>query len=376
MSSKDDNVFAKESLMATDAGKEILRQAVFHSKGYKQFQYYKEKSEGEFPQFVKRFVSDLHRLIKNDQNPTATLASFISEAGATELSLESTKINDVKTRLSDLNFLTATVQRILNSNYVKMTYPVFHALFDGARSHYNLQINEENRNALIDGHIIAIDLSEPMDRIIDRDEDLEYLDYYRLLNPYILNLARAKISKCGEEVLQSFENGFKEAKVGQHVDYKLKMNPSLITDETMSECYKKYRAVIGTAGKNMSLCKQPLAEIFYLGMARAGESVGCGNEIEDSLKNGSIKIPSWPLYYAINTNDVRRSFQLTIKKSELYLEDARLALEMLPTNFEVSPFLEFLFLTVKHYNQFWYKQLSKADPFTSFEQKLSASIEN
>ncbi|MEM2760659.1 MAG: hypothetical protein QXW73_07720, partial [Nitrososphaerales archaeon] len=141
MSSKDDNVFAKESLMATDAGKEILRQAVFHSKGYKQFQYYKEKSEGEFPQFVKRFVSDLHRLIKNDQNPTATLASFISEAGATELSLESTKINDVKTRLSDLNFLTATVQRILNSNYVKMTYPVFHALFDGARSHYNLQIN-------------------------------------------------------------------------------------------------------------------------------------------------------------------------------------------------------------------------------------------
>ncbi|MEM2761159.1 MAG: hypothetical protein QXW73_10275, partial [Nitrososphaerales archaeon] len=210
----------------------------------------------------------------------------------------------------------------------------------------------------------------------DRDEDLEYLDYYRLLNPYILNLARAKISKCGEEVLQSFENGFKEAKVGQHVDYKLKMNPSLITDETMSECYKKYRAVIGTAGKNMSLCKQPLAEIFYLGMARAGESVGCGNEIEDSLKNGSIKIPSWPLYYAINTNDVRRSFQLTIKKSELYLEDARLALEMLPTNFEVSPFLEFLFLTVKHYNQFWYKQLSKADPFTSFEQKLSASIEN
>lgn len=376
MSSKDENIFSKESLTTTDAGKDILKQAVFHGKGYKQFQHYKEKSEEEFPRFVKRFVSDLYTQIKNDQNPSATLSAFISEVGADELSLDDSKISNVKQRLLDLNTLTDTVQRILNSNYVKMTYPVFHALLDGANSYLNLQISEEIRNALIDGHIIAIDLSEPMDRIIDRDEDLDYLDDYKLINPYILNLARTKIGKCGEDVSKSFEQGFKDARIGQYVDYKLKMNPTSISGESMAECYKKYRAVMGTAGKNMALSRQPLAEIFYLGMARAGESVGCGNEIEDSLKNGAIKVPSWPLYYAINTNDVRKAFKLTIRKSDLYLEDARMALEMLPDNFETKPFLDFLFLTVKHYNQFWYNRLKKEDPFAGFEQKLSAIAKN
>lgn len=374
MSSKDENIFSKESLMTTEAGKEILKQAVFHSKGYKQFQHYKEKSEHEFPAFVKRFVSDLHSELKNDQNPSETLSTFISEVGANELVLESSKIDNVKARLLDLDILTATVQRILNSNYVKMTYPVFHALSDGANSYLNFQISDDVRNALIDGHIIAIDLSEPMDRIIDRDEDLDYLDDYKLINPYILNLARNKISKCGEDVLKSFEQGFKDARAGQYIDYKLKMNPSSITDESMSECYKKYRAVMGTAGKNMALSKQPLGEIFYLGMARAGESVGCGNEIEDSLKNSSIKVPSWPLYYALNTDDVKKAFDLTMEKSNLYLQDAKIALEMLPDDFETKPFLDFLFLTVRHYNQYWYNQLKKADVFGTFKEKLSAIV--
>lgn len=376
MSSKDENIFSKESLMTTDVGKDILKQAVFHSKGYKQFQHYKEKSEEEFPKFVKRFVSDLYAQIKEDRDPSATLSTFISEVGANELLLESSKINYVKARLSDLNTLTDTVQRILNSNYVKMTYPVFHALLDGASSYLKLQVSEETRNALIDGHIIAIDLSEPMDRIIDRDEDLDYLDDYKLINPYILNLARSKISRCGEDVLKSFEQGFKDARTGQYMDYMLKVNPSSINDESMSECYKKYRAVMGTAGKNMALSKQPLAEIFYLGMARAGESVGCGNEMEDSLKNGAIKIPSWPLYYAINTNDVKKAFDLTIEKSNLYLKDAGIALEMLSDDFETKPFLDFLFLTVRHYNEYWYNRLKKADPFASFEQKLGAIMKN
>jgi hypothetical protein len=376
MSSKNENIFSKETLMTTEAGKDIIKQGMFHSKGYKQFQQYKEKSEAEFPEFVKRFVTDLYTEIKSDQNPNSTLSSFLSEVGADELVLESSKINDVKTRLSDLNTLTDRVKRILNSNYVKMTYPVFHALFEGANFYLKLNLSGESKNALIDGHIIAIDLSEPMDRIVDKDEDLEYLDDYKLMNPYILKIARTKIAKAGEVVLKSFEEGFKDARAGQYVDYKLKQKPSMISDENMAECYKKYRAVMGTAGKNMAMSKEPLGEIFYLGMARAGESVGCGNEIEDSLKNGMIKVPSWPLYYAINTNNVKKAFDLTIKKSNLYLEEARIALEMLPDDFETKPFLDFLFLTVKHYNQFWYNELRKADPFNGFEQKLSAIIKN
>lgn len=362
--------------MTTEAGKEILKQAVLHSKSYKQFQHYKEKGEAEFPGFLKRFVTDLYSQIKNDDNPASTLAAFIEEVGANELYLETSKITDVKARLLDLKTLTGRVRQILNSNYVKMTYPVFHALLDGANSYLKLQLSTELKDELIDGHIIAIDLSEPMDRILDKDEDLEYLDDYKLMNPYILNIARMKISKAGNAVLKSFEQGFKDAVVGQYVDYKLKLEPSSITDEKMIECYKKYRAVMGTAGKNMALSKEPLAEIFYLGMARAGESVGCGNEIEDSLKNSFIKVPSWPLYYAINTNDVKKAFELTMRKSDLYLEDASVALEMLPDDFETKPFLDLLFLTVRHYTQFWYNELNEANPFDSFEKKLSAIVKN
>ena len=64
------------------------------------------------------------------------------------------------------------------------------------------------REDLVEGHILAIDLSEPMDRIVDKDEDLEYLDDYRLMNPYILQIAREKIKRGGEIVLQEFEDGF------------------------------------------------------------------------------------------------------------------------------------------------------------------------
>lgn len=289
MSSKDENIFSKEALATTSAGKEIMKQALLRSKSYKQFQHYKELAESEFAAFANRFVSALHAEMKSDQNPASTLASFVEEAGVQELSLERSRVEDVRARLSDPGTLTDRVRRILNSNYVKMTFPVFNALFDGANSYLNLGASEELRNAVIDGHVIAIDLSEPMDRIADRDEDLEYLDDYRLMNPYILKIARSRIASAGDAVLRSFEEGFKDARLGQYIDYKLKSDPSSISEEKMAECYKKYRAVMGTAGRNMALGRKPLGEIFYHGMARAGESVGCGNEIEDSLKNGAIK---------------------------------------------------------------------------------------
>ena len=54
-----------------------------------------------------------------------------------------------------------------------------------------------------------------------------------------------------------------------------------------------------TAGRNMALNRAPLADIFYTGMAKAAESVGCGNEIEDSIRDKAAKIPSWPLFYSL-----------------------------------------------------------------------------
>jgi len=250
-----------------------------------------------------------------------------------------------------------------------MTFPVFNALFD-ASTEYFQDKNSELREDIVDGHIIAIDLSEPMDRIVDKDEDLDYLDDYKLMNPYILKIAREKIAKGGEEVLKQFENGFKDARVGQYLDTKLKQNPTAITDKELDESYKKYRSVMGTAGSNMALSREPLGEFFRIGMGKASESVGCGNEIEDSIRDKAVKIPSWPLYYSLSANDVKKGFELTMDRSQTYLDDARKALELLPENFSHRPFLEFLFLTVEHYNEFWFKKLQKENIWSDLATKL------
>ena len=369
MSGKDQSVVSKESLMSTKPGKQIMKQGLFKSKGYKLFTQYKEEAENEFPNFADRFTRSLLHEIKSDNSPNSTQQSFGNEVGSSEIILQSSEIPVIKSKLENPDTLKDRVLRILNSNFVKMTFPVFNALFDGA-SNYNGTKDLQLRQNIVEGHILAIDLSEPMDRIVDQDEDLDYLDDYKLMNPYILKLARDKISKGGNEVIKEFEEGFKEARIGQYLDEKLKSKPTTITEAEMNLSYKKYRSVMGTAGKNMALAERPLGEIFYLGMAKAAEGVGCGNEIEDSIKNGFVKIPSWPLYYTLLLNDVRKGFDITLEKSNLYLQDARLALKLLPEEFSHTEFLDFLFLTVEHYNQYWYNQLQKAKKWSDFESKL------
>jgi hypothetical protein len=369
VSGKDQSVVSKEALMSTKPGKQIMKQGLFKSKGYRLFSQYKEEAENEFPNFADRFARDLLNEIKSDPSPNSTQQTFGNEVGSTEIILQASQIDSIKSKMENPEIIKDRVLRILNSNFVKMTFPVFNALFDGA-SEYAGKKDQTLRQNVVEGHILAIDLSEPMDRIVDKDEDLEYLDDYKLMNPYILKLAREKIAKGGEQVLHEFEKGFKDAREGQYLDEKLKSKPTKITEEEMTLSYKKYRSVMGTAGRNMALAERPLGEIFYLGMAKAAEGVGCGNEIEDSIKNGIVKIPSWPLYYTLLTNDVKKGFQITLEKSNLYLQDARLALELLPNEFSHKEFLEFLFLTVEHYNQYWYNQLQKANKWSEFENKL------
>ncbi len=369
VSGKDQSVTSKESLMSTKPGKQIMKQSLFKSKGFKQFNKYKEEAETEFPNFVDRFAKGLLNEIQSDTDPNSTQQSFADEVGSTGIILDASEIEPVKSKLESLDVLKDRVLRILDSNFVKMTFPVFNALYDGA-AQYSKSADPQLRQDVVEGHILAIDLSEPMDRIVDKDEDLDYLDDYKLMNPYILKLARDKISKGGDQVLKEFEEGFKDARVGQYIDEKLKSKPTRITEGEMTLSYKKYRAVMGTAGRNMALGERPLGEIFYLGMARAAEGVGCGNEIEDSIKNGSVKIPSWPLYYTLLSGDVKKGFEVTLEKGDLYLQDARLAIKLLPDNFSHKEFLEFLFLTVDHYNQHWYNQLQKANKWSEFESNL------
>jgi hypothetical protein len=374
MSTKDDVTFSKVALMKTNSGKIILKQVLLQEKGYKQYSKYKAYSEKEFPEFTKRFLLSLHEQIISDQNPSSTMKKFIEEIGSPELALEEPKIQSVKSRLSKPEVLADRVQRILNSNFVKMTFPVLNALFDGASEYYKENLPKDIKNSLIDGHIIAIDLSEPMDRILDNDEDKEFLEDYKLMNPYILEIARQKISVGGDAVVKAFEDGFKDARIGQYIDYRLKTKPESVSDENMIGCYKKYRAVMGTAGRNMALNMNPLNEIFHLGMAKAAECAGCGNEMDDAIKNGAIKIPSWPLYYAIVTKDIELAFELTLRKGEIYLEEAKIALNMIPPDLEIKPFLEFLFLTVSHYNQYWFNEMKRRDLFPYFQKNLSLSV--
>ena len=356
--------------MGTKPGKQIIKQGLFKSKGFKQFNHYKEEAENTFPEFAKRFAKNLFDQINSDESPNTTQQKFAEEVGSTEIILNASEIDPIKSKLQDFDTLHDRVLRILNSNFVKMTFPVFNGLFDASTDYFKDDPTTNMREDIVDGHIIAIDLSEPMDRIVDKDEDLEYLDDYKLMNPYILKLAREKISKGGEDVLKEFEEGFKQARIGQYLDTKLKDKPTSITEEELVESYKKYRSVMGTAGQNMALSREPLGEIFHIGMAKAAESVGCGNEIQDSIRDKAIKIPSWPLYYSLLENDVRKGFDLTMKKSESYLREARNALESLPKNFSHREFLEFLFLTVEHYNEFWFNRLQHENIWSDLQSNL------
>src|SRR4026208_99316 len=374
MSAKESKIFSKVSLLSTRSGKRILKQVLLQEKGYKQYHKYKVESEKEFPEFTKRFLLSLHEKLISDTNPKATMKKFVDETEANELSLDDSKIEAVRERLSKPDVLADRVQRILNSNFVKMTYPVLTALMDSATDFNKETISKEIRNTIIDGHVIAIDLSEPMDRITDADEDIEFLDDYKLMNPYILEIARQKIAVGGDVVLKAFEDGFKDARIGQYIDARLKLKPESISDENMIGCYKKYRAVMGCAGRNMALNHKPLGEIFHLGMAKAGECVGCGNEIEDAIKNGSIKIPSWPLYYSLNAGDVKKGFELTLKKSKVFRDDAKIAIDTLPQDFQHTPILEFLLLTISHYNEYWYNEMVRRNLFPYFDKNTKALI--
>src|SRR5919108_3487493 len=288
MSSKDEFIFKKSALMSTKSGKDIMKHIVLRERGYKQFHKYTQNNDQAFRDFTKRYLLSLHTQIISDPNPLATLNKFIEEIGSPELALEESKVDEVKARISKPEVLADRVERLLNSNFVVMTFPVLHALFDGASQYQKETIPNDVKNAVIDGHIIAIDLSEPMDRIVDKDEDLDYLDDYKLMNPYILAIARQKISQGGDSISKAFEEGFKDARIGQYIDTKLKARPESISDENMIGCYKKYRAVMGTAGRNMAFNMAPLNDIFHLGMAKAAECVGCGNEMEDAIVNGGI----------------------------------------------------------------------------------------
>lgn len=376
MLGKNQSVFDKGALTSTKPGKQLIKQRLFKSRGYRLFDKYKTEAEEIFPDFAARFAEDLHREIASDPSPLSTVDRFADEVNSGEMALSSSGVQSALEHLQSVDALRARVDRILDSNFVKMTLPVFNALYDGAAAALGSRGDDDGqsgmRRDIVEGHILAIDLSEPMDRIIDKDEDLEYLDDYRLMNPYILRLARARISRAGDSVLASFEDGFRDARTGQDLDEDLKSRPGAITEDDMATSYKKYRAVMGTAGRNMALAQRPLGDIFYMGMAKAAEGAGCGNEMEDSIRDRSVKVPSWPLHYSVLSGSSQAGFAAAAARGDLYLQDARIAVSLLPDDFENTDLLEFLFLTMDHYNRYWYDQVLRMGAWDEFDASLPA----
>ena len=158
MSGKDESIFSKGALMGTKPGKQIIKQGLFKSKGFKQFNQYKEEAETLFQNLLK----DLQKicLIKLTlmNNPNSTQQAFAEEVGSTEIILNASEIDPIKSKLQDFDTLHDRVLRILNSNFVKMTFPVFNGLFDASTDYFKDDPNTNMREDIVDGHIIAIDL--------------------------------------------------------------------------------------------------------------------------------------------------------------------------------------------------------------------------
>jgi hypothetical protein len=108
--------------MSTKPGKQIIKQALFKSKGYKLFNKYKEETENQFPNFAERFAKGLLDEIQSDANPNATQQAFGNEVGSTEIILNASEIEPIKSKLDNLEVIQDRVNRILNSNFVKMTF--------------------------------------------------------------------------------------------------------------------------------------------------------------------------------------------------------------------------------------------------------------
>ena len=345
------SVTSARALLSTPPGRRALVQGALRRRGYSLYRRYSAEAASQMASLAERYAREVHSRLRSDRSPAATQRRFAEEVGSESMALDAAGIARAEARLADPAELRLRIGRILDSKFVTMTLPVLNALYDSAAA---AGASVGTRRDMVEGHIIAIDLSEPMDRIADRDEDLEFLDDYRLMNPHILGVARELISRGGDGALASFESGFAEAREGQAADVRIQADPAGATEADMAESYKKYRAVMGTAGRNMAAASDELGAAFYDGMAHASECVGCGNEIEDSVTRGSLKVPSWALHDAIRAKSAPEGLRRTRRREERYMEQARSALDSLPEGTKNAECLGFLFLTIDHYALYWH----------------------
>ena len=134
--------------MGTKSGKKIIKQGLFKSKGYRQFNQYKEEYETKFPEFATRFTNVLLKLLNPEAQAKITDYNlWDNEEDYTTESLSGNKlfiiihdvnnidkklIDKIKTLNNNITFWIETViitsnepnsfKQFLESNNIKLKY--------------------------------------------------------------------------------------------------------------------------------------------------------------------------------------------------------------------------------------------------------------
>ena len=126
MRGKDDYIFQKSNVLRTSSGRRILTSGLLRDRKYSLFRHYLNQSKGEYIGFVQRYKDGIYQLINSDYSPIETHKAFIAEVGnSKELEIETEQISNIREKMTQRNIINDTIDRILNSNFVKMTFPVF-----------------------------------------------------------------------------------------------------------------------------------------------------------------------------------------------------------------------------------------------------------
>jgi hypothetical protein len=328
--------------------------------------------------FKKRLTEKLYHEIKKDKNPTETINSFAEELGFEELECKKGSGGQIRRGLLDQTNLKKTVECLCESKFVYQLAPVFCAISWSVREYKKLNIKEKQVDQLLAAPLEGLIGSNAIDSIIDRDEYLNFLDYFKLIGAYSIKLARADSLESGGEVtLKLFEEGLKDANIGQHIDKRIKErieknSKASITYSEMEECYRKYNPV-GVAAKMQCWNEKDLEDIFYVGGASLGKEGGIIDDFQDTLEKKRFDNPSWQSYFLSRTKDVEKSLEYAFEQGKIYGERGKMTIGWLPHGYSILPYLEGIFWYLNRSLKKEYKKVKKQISIPTIEKQFGLS---
>ena len=111
MSGKDQSAVSK-AFDEHKTWKQIIKQGLFKSKGYKLFKNTKKKQKW-ISKFCRKVCTRTFNEIKSDTDPNSTQQAFGDEVGSTEIILNASEIEPIKSKLDSLDVVQDRVNRIL-----------------------------------------------------------------------------------------------------------------------------------------------------------------------------------------------------------------------------------------------------------------------